>query len=115
MIELETRKRSTSQWVALLEHRAVPCGPINTVAQAFDDPQVQARELVVHQAVAPKVMAETGLTSIASVASPLRLQDTPPVLHRAPPALGEHTQEVLTQLGLQQDAIKRLRATGVVQ
>ncbi len=115
LIELETRKRSTSQWVALLEHRAVPCGPINTVAQAFDDPQVQARELVVHQAVAPKAMAETGLTSIASVASPLRLQDTPPVLHRAPPALGEHTQEVLTQLGLQQDAIKRLRATGVVQ
>ncbi|MFM6991220.1 MAG: CaiB/BaiF CoA transferase family protein [Rhodoferax sp.] len=115
LIELETRKRSTAQWVALLEHRAVPCGPINTVAQAFDDPQVHARELVVHQAVAPKAMAETGLTSIASVASPLRLQDTPPVLHRAPPALGEHTQEVLAELGLDAEAIRRLHTSGVVQ
>ncbi len=115
LIELETRKRSTAQWVALLEHRAVPCGPINTVAQAFDDPQVQARQLVVHQAVAPQAMAQTGLSSIASVASPLRLQDTPPVLHRAPPALGEHTQEVLAELGLDARALTDLRSRGIVE
>ncbi len=115
LIELETRKRSTAQWVALLEHRAVPCGPINTVAQAFDDPQVLARRLAVHQTVAPDVIAQTGVSSIASVASPLRLQDTPPVLHRAPPALGEHTQEVLAELGLDAEAIRRLHTSGVVQ
>ena len=114
LIELETRKRSTAQWVALLEHRAVPCGPINTVAQAFDDPQVRARQLVVHQAVAPPARAQTGLSSIASVASPLRLQDTPPVLHRAPPALGEHTQEVLAELGLDARALADLRSRGIV-
>ncbi len=115
LIELETRKRSTAQWVALLEHRAVPCGPINTVAQAFDDPQVLARRLAVHQTVAPDVIAQTGVSSIASVASPLRLQDTPPVLHRAPPALGEHTQDVLAELGLDAEAIRRLHTSGVVQ
>ena len=114
LIETETLKRTTAQWVALLEHRAVPCGPINTVAQAFEDAQVQARHLVVQQPVASAVAAQTGIKSIASVASPLRLQDTPPVLHRAPPALGEHTDEVLAELGLDPAALQRLRATGIV-
>ena len=114
LIEAETRKRSTAQWVALLEHRAVPCGPINTVAQAFDDAQVQARHLRVQQPLTPAAAANTGVTTIASVASPLRLLDTPPVLRRAPPALGEHTDEVLSELGLDATAVERLRANGVI-
>ena len=114
LIEAETRKHTTAQWIALLEHRAVPCGPINTVAQAFDDAQVKARQLVVHQPLAPAAAAQTGVQSIASVASPLRLLDTPPVLHRAPPALGEHTDEVLRDLGLDATALGHLRAAGVV-
>jgi formyl-CoA transferase len=114
LIEAETRKRSTAQWIALLEHRAVPCGPINTVAQAFEDAQVKARQLVVEQPLTAAATAQTGIASIASVASPLRLLDTPPVLHRAPPALGEHTDEVLAELGLDSAALAHLRAMGVV-
>ncbi|MDH4480784.1 MAG: CaiB/BaiF CoA-transferase family protein [Rhodoferax sp.] len=114
LIEAETRKRSTAQWIALLEHRAVPCGPINTVAQAFEDAQVKARQLVVEQPLTAAATAQTGIASIASVASPLRLLDTPPVLHRAPPALGEHTDEVLSELGLDSAALAHLRAMGVV-
>jgi formyl-CoA transferase len=48
------------------------------------------------------------------VASPLRLSDTPPVLHRAPPLLGEHTDEVLSALGLDAAAVAALRGRGVV-
>jgi formyl-CoA transferase len=48
------------------------------------------------------------------VASPLRLSGTPPVLHRAPPMLGEHTDEVLAGLGLAADVVAGLRAQGVV-
>jgi formyl-CoA transferase len=100
--------------VALLEDKAVPCGPINTIGDAFADPQVVARNLKVNQAVAPVSYAQAAPEFIASVASPLRLTDTPPVLRHAPPALGEHTDRVLSELGLDAAAIAHLRQTGVV-
>jgi len=109
-----TRTRTTAEWVALLEDKAVPCGPINDIGQAFADDQVQARGLKVNQALAPKTAAQTAIQSIATVASPLRLRDTPPVVRRPPPALGEHTDEVLQGLGLDAGAIAALRQGGVV-
>lgn len=114
MMQTLTRTRTTTDWVALLEDKAVPCGPVNDIGQAFADAQVRARNLAVHQPCDPAVVAQTAIQSIASVASPLRLLDTPPVVHRPPPALGEHTDEVLAQLGL--DAAQRatLRKAGVV-
>ena len=109
-----TRTRTTAQWIALLEKKAVPCGPINDMGQAFDDAQVKARGLKVNQALAPAVVAQTAIESIATVASPLRLTATPPVLNRPPPALGEHTEEVLAEMGLDASAIAALRAANVV-
>jgi len=113
-MEAVTRTRTTAQWVALLEDKAVPCGPINSVGQAFGDAQVVAREIKVNQPLALAGKAQTAIESIATVASPLRLQGTPPVLHRPPPVLGEHTAEVLAGLGLDAARIAALRAGGVV-
>ena len=110
LMEAVTRTRSTAEWVALLEDKAVPCGPINTIADAFDDAQVQARSLKVVQ---PR-HAGDGIASIAGVASPLRLASHPPVLRHAPPALGQHTNEVLGEMGLDAEHIAQLRASGVV-
>ena len=109
-MEAVTRTRSTADWVQLLEDKAVPCGPINTIGQAFADPQVVARGL----AVAQPRDAGDGITAITGVASPLRLVGNPPVLRRAPPALGQHTEEVLAEMGLDTAAIAALRAQGVV-
>lgn len=114
LLQAVTRTRSTAQWIALLEHQAVPCGPINDLRQAFDDAQVQARGLVVNQPLARTFAHDAAIESIASVASPLRLLATPPVLQRPPPALGEHTEEVLTALGLDAQRIAALRQAGVV-
>jgi len=113
-MEAATRTRSTAAWIALLEDKAVPCGAINDIGQAFADAQVQARGLKLNQALAPAIIDDTAIESIASVASPLRLSATPPVLHRAPPMLGEHTDEVLAGLGLAADVVAGLRAQGVV-
>jgi formyl-CoA transferase len=113
-IEALTRTRTTAQWIALLEHRAVPCGPINTICQAFSDGQVLARKLMVNQAVGPETIAYEAIESIATVASPLRLVDTPPVVRQAPPALGEHTDAVLAGLGLDAAAIANLRDKSVI-
>lgn len=105
-----TRTRSTAEWVSLLEDKAVPCGPINDIGQAFDDAQVKARSLAV---TLPRD-AQDGIAAITGVASPLRLTATPPVLRRAPPALGQHTDEVLAQMGLSEGEIQALRTAGVL-
>ncbi len=123
-----TRTRSTADWITLLENKAVPCGPINDLGQAFADAQVQARGLVIKQPASlinsaqvaietiasSNLEARSGLAEIVTVASPLRLSATPPVLLRAPPRLGQHTDEVLAELGLSVPDIASLRMRGVV-
>jgi len=109
-----TRTRSTAEWIDLLDDKAVPCGPINDIGQAFADAQVQARGLAIEQTRSPQAVAAEGVPSIRSVASPLRLSATPPVLRRAPPVLGEHTDEVLAELGLDPVRIAALRQAGIV-
>lgn len=109
-MEVVTRTRTTAEWIALLEDKAVPCGPINDIAQAFDDDQVKARGL----AVSLPRDAGDGIAQIVGVASPLRLKGTPPVLRHAPPALGQHTDEVLAELGIDEKRRAALRGAGVV-
>ncbi len=103
-----TTARTTAQWIQALESRAVPCGPINAVEQVFEDAQVRARGLRIE-------MPQTEACPVSLVASPIRLSDTPVDYRLAPPALGEHTVQVLEEvLGLTPDAIGALRDRGVV-
>lgn len=110
LMEPVLRTRSTAAWIALFEDKAVPCGPINTVAQAFDDPQVKSRGLRIEL---PRD-TDDGMPAVAGVANPMRLSATPVVYHRAPPALGQHTDEVLQQMGLDAQRIDALRGAGAI-
>ncbi len=113
-MEAVTRTQTTAYWIELFDDKAVPCGPINTLSESFADEQVKHRDIWVKQPVAHVDNSPLALKTIATVASPLRLMDTPPVLRRAPPAMGEHTDEVLAALGFDAARIAALRGSGVV-
>ena len=103
-------QRSTTDWITLFEDKAVPCGPINTIAEAFEDPQVKARGI---RKTLPR-NAGDGISSIATVANPMRLSGTPVTYRYAPPTLGQHTDEVLREFGLDANQIANLHQQGVV-
>jgi crotonobetainyl-CoA:carnitine CoA-transferase CaiB-like acyl-CoA transferase len=101
-------QRSTREWLELLEAAGVPNGPINNVAQVFEEPQVKARgvRLELEHPVA-------GL--LPTVASPMRFSGTPLAHRLAPPVLGQHTEEILRErLGRSAAQIAALRAEGVI-
>lgn len=100
-------KKNRTDWVDALEEAGVPCGPINSVAEVFAEPQVRHRGMKI---TLPHPLAG----EVPLVASPLRLTVTPLKHDRPPPLLGEHTSEILQHLGLDTAAVARLRASGVV-
>ncbi|MBO9513069.1 MAG: CoA transferase [Variovorax sp.] len=100
--------RTAAEWIERLEAHGVPCGRINDYRQVFEDPQVRHRGLRVD-------LPRPGGGTVSTIASPLRLQGTPPVYDRAPPTLGDATDEVLGQLlGFGTGDIARYREQGVI-
>ncbi|RMN86910.1 L-carnitine dehydratase/bile acid-inducible protein F [Pseudomonas coronafaciens pv. coronafaciens] len=108
LIRQATVFKPTGWWVAELERAGVPCGPVNDLAQVFADPQVVARGLAIEL---PHALGGR----VALVASPIRLSETPVEYRRAPPLLGEHTDQVLQALlGMSSEEVASLRAGGVL-
>lgn len=103
-----TKARSISEWVALLEAAQVPGGPINDIEQVFRDPHVVARDMRLE-------LPHPAYGHVPSIRNPIRLSETPLDVSAAPPLLGEHTVEILRELGLTPDAIRELRDKGIVQ
>jgi crotonobetainyl-CoA:carnitine CoA-transferase CaiB-like acyl-CoA transferase len=102
------KKRSKREWLELLEAAGVPNGPINDVAQVFEEPQVKARGVRIE-------LEHAAAGKLPLVASPMRFSETPIEYGKAPPVLGQHTEEVLRSVLAKSAAeIARLRAAGVI-
>jgi formyl-CoA transferase len=95
-------RKPAAQWLSLLDRAGIPAGPINRVSQALADVQAQHRAMV------------RTLSGMPLVGSPVRIDGARADADLPPPALGEHTRGVLGELGLDGDAIERLRNAGVV-
>ncbi len=100
--------KTTATWITILEQASVPCGPIQTIDQVFQDPQVISRHM-------QQDMSRSDGTAIPLVANPIKMSLTPPIPRRAPPALGADTEaELKSLLGLSDAQIAGLRAKGII-
>jgi crotonobetainyl-CoA:carnitine CoA-transferase CaiB-like acyl-CoA transferase len=101
------RHETSAHWIDSLNAAGVPCGPINTIDQVFADPQVRALGLA-----QPVRSHERGDTEL--VGQPILMSRTASTIRTPPPLMGEHSEEILADLGYDADQITELRAAGVL-
>ena len=106
-IEAVLANSEVDHWVEVLNRVGVPCGPVFDIAQVFADPQVRARDML-------RELPHPQLGTFKTTGLHLKLSDTPGAIDRAPPLHGEHTEQLLTQLGLDDVVLEDLRRRGVV-
>ncbi len=99
--------RPTAEWTRILGEAEVPCGAIRSVPEALASPEVRDRGVIV------EVPGADG-SPLPLIGPPVRLSASPPRVRRRPPALGEHTEEVLADLGFGADEIGSLEESGVI-
>ena len=100
-------RETTDHWLAALDAAGVPAGPIYALDEVYADPQVRAREMMVET-------EHPAAGRIRNIGIPIKLSETPGAFRRPAPALGEHTDEVLRELGVSDERISALRASGAV-
>ncbi len=99
--------RSCADWMALLAPADLPVSPVNTMREAFDDPQLKHRQMLLE-------MDHPVEGRIPQLGFPIKFSDTPGRLRTPPPALGEHTDDILDTLGYDTQAIAALRQQRVI-
>lgn len=106
LLRMTFRQKTLAEWMAELAPLDVCIGPVNGVEDAWHDPQLRHRGMVV------EMDAPSGRRRL--VGPPIKLSDTPARIRTPPPGLGEHTDAVLAELGHSPAEIAALRAQGVV-
>jgi formyl-CoA transferase len=102
-----TRTKPAQWWIEKLEEVGIPCGPINRIDEVFADPQVQHLRMAL-----PMRHPRRGDTHL--VDSAINLEGHETAIRRVPPALGEHTKEILSEVGMTAAEIEELRAKGAI-
>ncbi|WP_243356407.1 CaiB/BaiF CoA transferase family protein [Bacillus litorisediminis] len=107
ILEKQLQLKTVNEWIELFSQKNIPCGPIHTIDQVFDHPQVLAREMVVE-------VDHPEAGKVKLVGSPLKLSRTKPKVDRHPPIAGEHTSEILLQAGFSLKEISRLKENQII-
>ena len=108
LLQIRLATRSVEEWLNLLQPEGVPCGPVNSIAQTFENPQVVHRKM---QIDLPHPLAGT----VPSIANPIKFSGTPIHYQGAPPTLGQHSHDILQRyVGLSDAQITVLKGKGVV-
>ncbi len=106
ILQAEFEKRPRAHWLQALDAAGVPNAPIYRIEEVLEDPQV--REMGLPQEIRHPKMGPSNL-----IGNAVRLSDTPARFHRAAPLLGEDTDEILRELGYDEETLARLRERGV--
>ena len=101
------KSRTTAEWISRLEGAGVPAGPVASVGEMLDLPQTVAREMVLE-------VEHALLGSVRTVGFPVKFSETPGSVRRGAPVLGEHTREVLAELGYTDEQVEDLARSGEV-
>ena len=108
LLEPHFKEKSTTEWESILVGEGVPCGPVQSYEEFFDSPQVEAMEMN------PVIEHPTfGPLRVAGV--PIRFSETPGSIRCTAPTLGQHTGEVLAELGYDEERIAALRTAGTIR
>ena len=100
--------RRRNEWVADLKQAGIPCGSVREVAEALEDRQLDARAMI-------ETVNHISAGAIRVLGVPIKLSDTPGAVRTSPPALGQHTAQILEQdAGLSRDEIEMLRSSRAI-
>jgi len=107
LIESETEKESTYQWLTRFEGSGMPYAAVNDVQDTLRHSQIIARETV-------QSIRHTTCGDIRVVGPPVKFSASPPTIRLPPPILGEHTREILTQCGVDEERMAKMEADGAI-
>lgn len=106
-LESYFRTHTTDEWVTRLNDAGVPAGPVLTIPEMHQDPQVRSREMVT-------TVSHPSAGEVDTLGTPVKFHETPTRITRAAPLLGQHTREVLTECSYDDSEIEQLLASGAV-
>lgn len=101
------RTRTRAHWLAALDEKGVPCGPVHDMLEALSDPQTLARDMVVE-------VEHSTLGPIKTIGLPVKFSETPGKVASGAPVYGEHTREVLAEHGFDPTQIEVLEKEGAI-
>ncbi|MFB6804366.1 CaiB/BaiF CoA transferase family protein [Peribacillus butanolivorans] len=107
IVEDLLKRKTKKEWKMLLDDAGIPNGPINTISEMLEDPQIKARNMLVN-------MEHPTVENLRVTGSPLKLSKTPVTMRKHPPLYGEHTDSILAGMGYKPDEIIKLKQNKII-